>query len=113
MFGLFGSLFVLLRRLKLDVTGVLAIIAINVVLGFLPGFNLNWRAHLGGLIAGTIVTAAMVYAPQRQRLWWSIGVSVAVVVLCAGATVARTQQLNTCVEQHPRIACDTGIWGPG
>ncbi len=115
VFGLFGALFVLLRRLRMDVTGVLAIIAINVVLGFLPGFNLNWRAHLGGLIAGTIVTAAMVYAPQRQRLWWSIGVSVAVVVLCVASTVVRTQQVNTCVDQHPQnqLACDTGIWGPG
>ena len=65
MFGLFGALFVLALRLRFDIGGIIAIIAINVVIGFVPGFNINWRAHLGGLIAGSILTAAMVYAPQR------------------------------------------------
>lgn len=103
VFGLFGALFVLMVRLRLDVRGLIAIIAINVVIGFLPGFNINWRAHLGGMIVGALLTAAMVYAPQRSRLWVSIGASVAVVVLCAAATVWRTDQINSCLDgtQNP------------
>lgn len=112
VFGLFGALFVLALRLRFEIGGIIAIIAINVVIGFVPGFNINWRAHLGGLIAGTIVTAAMVYAPQRQRLWWSIGTAAAIVLLCIGGTIARTEQLQSCAEQNSFRACDTGIWGP-
>jgi membrane associated rhomboid family serine protease len=103
VFGLFGALFVLMLRLRFDVRGLLAIIAINVVIGFLPGFNINWRAHLGGLLVGGLLTAVMVYAPQRSRLWVSIGASVAVVILCVVATVWRTDQINTCLDgtQNP------------
>lgn len=113
VFGLFGALFVLSLRLRFDIGGIIAIILINVVIGFVPGFDINWRAHLGGLIAGTVITAAMVYAPQRQRLWWSIAASGAVVALCLAATVARTEQLQSCVEQNGVVDCNTGIWGPG
>jgi membrane associated rhomboid family serine protease len=98
VFGLFGALFVLMLRLRFDVRGLVAIIAINVVIGFLPGFNINWRAHLGGMIVGAVLTAAMVYAPQRSRLWVSVGASAAVFVLCVAATVWRTDQINGCVD---------------
>lgn len=108
VFGLFGALFVLMRRLRFEVGGLISIIVINVVIGFVPGFNINWRAHLGGLIVGTILTAVMVYAPQRQRLVASIAASVVVVVLCVGVTVWRTDQINGCVDgtQNPNTCLD-------
>ena len=108
VFGLFGALFVLMRRLRFEVGGLISIIAINVVIGFVPGFNINWRAHLGGLIVGTILTAVMVYAPQRQRLVASIVSSVVVVALCVGVTVWRTDQINGCVDgtQNPNTCLD-------
>lgn len=113
VFGMFGALFVLALRLRLDVRGVAALIAINVVIGFIPGFNINWRAHLGGLIAGTILTAVMVYAPQRSRVWMSIGASALLVFVCVFATVARTDQIRSCLaEQQSFAPCNTGIWGP-
>ena len=103
VFGLFGALFVLMRRLRFDVGGVVGLIVINVVIGFVPGLNINWRAHLGGLIVGTLLTAAMVYAPQRHRLTVSIGASVAVVVVCVAVTRWRTDQINSCLDgtQNP------------
>ena len=113
VFGLFGALFVLALRLHFDVRGIIGLIVVNAVIGFIPGMNINWRAHLGGLIAGTLLTAVMVYTPQRQRLWMSIGASALLVVVCLGATVARTDQVQSCVQQHNYRACDTGIWGPG
>ena len=113
VFGLFGALFVLALRLRFDVRGVIALIAINVVIGFMPGFNINWRAHLGGLIAGTILTAVMVYTPQRHRLSLSIGASVLLVLICVLGTMARTDQARSCIESEQVFApCDTGIWGP-
>jgi membrane associated rhomboid family serine protease len=103
VFGLFGALFVLMLRLRFDVRGLIAIIAINVVIGFIPGFNINWRAHLGGLLVGALLTAVMVYAPQRSRLWMSIGASAAVFAVCVAATVWRTDQINSCLDgtQNP------------
>ena len=97
VFGLFGALFVLMRRLRFDVGGLIAIIAINVVIGFVPGFNINWRAHLGGLIVGTFLAVAMLYAPQRSRLWVSIGASALVLAVCVGVSVARSAQIEACL----------------
>jgi membrane associated rhomboid family serine protease len=108
VFGLFGALFVLMLRLRFDVQGLIAIIAINVVIGFIPGLNINWRAHLGGLIVGAVLTAAMVYAPQRSRLAVSIGVSIGVLLVCVAATMWRTDQINSCLDgtQNPNRCLD-------
>ena len=114
VFGLFGALFVLALRLRFDIGGIIAIIAINVVIGFVPGFNINWRAHLGGLIAGSILTAAMVYAPQRSRRWVSIGATAALVLVCVGGAYLRTEQIRSCVqEEQSFVLCDEPIWGAG
>ncbi|HVQ88542.1 MAG TPA: rhomboid family intramembrane serine protease [Actinomycetes bacterium] len=96
VFGLFGALFVLALKLRFDVRGIIALIVINVVIGFIPGMNINWRAHFGGLIAGALLTAAMVYAPQRNRLAISIAASAAIVAVCVGTTVWRSDQVRGC-----------------
>ena len=108
VFGLFGALFVLMRRLRFEVGGLISIMAINVVIGFVPGLNINWRAHLGGLIVGTVLTAVMVYTPQARRLVASIVASVVVLVGCVGVTVWRTDQINGCLDgtQNPNICLD-------
>lgn len=108
VFGLFGALFVLMRRLRFDVGGIIGLIAINAVIGFIPGLNINWRAHLGGLIVGTVLTAAMVYAPQRHRLSVAIGASFAVLALCLAVTTWRTAQINDCLTgtQNPNTCIE-------
>ena len=105
VFGLFGALFVLMRRLRFDVGGVIGLILVNVVIGFVPGLNINWRAHLGGLIVGTVLTAAMVYAPQRHRVSVAIGASFAIFALSVAVTTWRTDQINACLDgtQNPNI----------
>ena len=76
VFGLFGAIAMVLRRLGRDATQIVILVAINAVLGFvLP--NIAWQAHLGGLLVGLGLAAAYVYAPR--------GRSTAVAVL---ATVA-------------------------
>lgn len=63
VFGLFGALAVLLVRLRQSPTGILTIVALNVVISVtIPGISL-W-GHLGGLFAGAVSTAALVYVPQ-------------------------------------------------
>ncbi|MEV4458756.1 rhomboid family intramembrane serine protease [Microbispora sp. NPDC049633] len=79
IYGLFGALFVVARRLGYDARGVLWLIGINVVLTFVvPG--ISWQGHLGGLVAGAIVAAGFAYAPRRNRALVQFGVAAAVLV---------------------------------
>jgi membrane associated rhomboid family serine protease len=55
VFGLFGSWIIIGRRIGAEVKSTLVIIGLNFVLGFTIG-GVDWRAHLGGLIAGLAVT---------------------------------------------------------
>ncbi len=70
IFGLLGAFFVIQRRLGGNNIQLLIVIGINLVIGFLPGFNISWQAHVGGLIAGAAV--AFVYLrtrrPQQRNL---------------------------------------------
>ncbi len=67
VFGLFAALLVVNRRLHRDVSGVIAIVLINLVIGFIPGLGIAWQAHLGGLVTGAVVAAALMYTPPRAR----------------------------------------------
>jgi rhomboid protease GluP len=55
VFGLFGAWAVISRRIGAEVKSTLVIIGLNFVLGFTIG-GVDWRAHLGGLITGALVT---------------------------------------------------------
>lgn len=82
VFGLVGALFVVERHLGRDVSGILGLVAINAVLGFVIP-NVAWEAHLGGLLAGAAIGFAMVQARERRSplIAWA-GIA-AVVVLAA------------------------------
>jgi len=99
VFGLFGALFVLMRKLRFDVGGIVGLIAINAVIGFIPGLNINWRAHLGGLLVGTLLTLVMVYAPQRSRIGWSLGATFVLLAAMAVATAQRTGEIEGCSQE--------------
>jgi membrane associated rhomboid family serine protease len=66
VFGLMGGLAVVLRRLRAPAGQVVGLIAVNLVISvIIPGISL--LGHLGGLVVGAAVTAALVYAPVRNR----------------------------------------------
>ncbi|MDP3714316.1 MAG: rhomboid family intramembrane serine protease [Mycobacteriales bacterium] len=67
IFGLFGAFYVVLRTQGRDTSSITTLLIINTVIGFLPGLNIDWRAHLGGLITGAVVAAAYVYVPRGPR----------------------------------------------
>lgn len=80
VFGLFGAILVVLRRLGRSATGIVTVLVINGVLGFvLPG--IAWQAHLGGLITGLILGLAYAYAPRRWRGPVAVVVPAALVAL--------------------------------
>jgi membrane associated rhomboid family serine protease len=65
VFGLFGALLVIGRHIGADIAGIALVIGINLVIGFVPGFNVAWQAHVGGLVTGALV--GFVYTRTRAR----------------------------------------------
>ena len=64
IFGLFGAFFIIQRRLGGTNVQLLVLLGLNLVIGFIPGFNIAWQAHLGGLIVGAAI--ALVYLRTRR-----------------------------------------------
>ncbi|MDN5754849.1 MAG: rhomboid family intramembrane serine protease [Micrococcaceae bacterium] len=83
VFGLFGAFMVVTKAHGGNLVPVLVIIGINLVIGFLPGANIAWQAHVGGLVTGGAVAAVLVFSPRgrnRALLQWS-GIGIIVVAL--------------------------------
>ncbi len=83
VFGLFGAFMVVTKAHGGNLVPVLVIIGINLVIGFLPGANIAWQAHVGGLVIGGAVAAVLVFSPRgrnRALLQWS-GIGIIVVAL--------------------------------
>jgi len=59
VFGLFGAMIAAGNRIGVEAKGIYAIVAINFALGFTIG-NVDWHAHLGGLIGGALVTKILI-----------------------------------------------------
>jgi len=89
VFGLFGALLVVQRRMRMPVGQIGVVVAINLGLSFLvPG--IAWEAHLGGLATGAAVAAVLVRAPRRPALQVAglAAVTALWVVLAVGASLA-------------------------
>lgn len=69
VFGLFGALLVIGRHLGAEITGILVVLAVNLVIGFIPSLGISWQAHVGGLVAGLLMGLILVGArtPDRSR----------------------------------------------
>lgn len=84
VFGTFAAILVVLRRIGRDARTILAVIVINLVLGFVvPG--ISWQAHLGGLLTGLGLGALYAYAPRDRRGAWGV---LGTVVVTAGLVLA-------------------------
>ncbi|TFV63566.1 UNVERIFIED_ORG: rhomboid family intramembrane serine protease [Bacillus sp. AZ43] len=89
IYGLMGGLGVLLLHRRQDLRGLLTLLAINVVISFLPGISL--LGHLGGLVAGAVVAGVLVLArrrPAAQVAALGLLAAVMVTVALAVPTVA-------------------------
>lgn len=66
IFGLFGAYFVIARSTGANATPIIALIAINLAIGFLvPG--IAWQAHLGGAAGGALVALIMGRVRRRDQ----------------------------------------------
>ena len=88
LFGLFAAFFVILRRLGRDTSAIVGLLVMNVIITFLiPG--LSWQGHIGGLVTGGVVAAALAYAPRERRTPVQVAGCGAVVLLLVVVTLAR------------------------
>ncbi len=106
VYGLMGALLVTFKRLGYDLRQLIVVIAINIWVTFqFPG--ISWQGHMGGLVVGALVGAAMVYAPRATRRAWQVGTVVGVAVLLAALLLYRDAQLGEwfCIYQADEIRC--------
>ncbi len=93
IYGIFGALAVIVHKIGGDLRQVGMLLAVNLVITFAVP-NISWQGHLGGLLGGAAVTAALVYAPRGPRRslvqWSAVG---GLLLLVAVAVVVRTAVL--------------------
>jgi membrane associated rhomboid family serine protease len=79
VYGLFGLLIMVNRKLRRDNQGIYVLLGLNLVLTIFLGFSL--AGHVGGLIGGLICGAVLTFTPRERRpLHWA-GFAVFLVVL--------------------------------
>jgi membrane associated rhomboid family serine protease len=92
VFALMGGLLVLVYRLKVNPGQVIGMIAINLVISVaIPGISL--LGHVGGLVTGALLTAALIYLPAQRRRLWQVGAVVVLVVVLIGLVLVRFAQI--------------------
>jgi membrane associated rhomboid family serine protease len=93
IFGLMGALAVLALKVRGQVQTIVMWIALNLVFTFTVG-GISWQGHIGGLVGGAVLGAAMVYAPRQSRApvqWAATG---AVLAISLGLIVLRVLTLD-------------------
>jgi membrane associated rhomboid family serine protease len=93
IYGLFGALLVVARRVGGDMRSLWALIAVNVVITFAVP-NISWQGHLGGFVGGVLAAAILVYAPRQHRTAYQSAGLVALTAVTVLAIVVRTAALS-------------------
>jgi len=91
VFGLMGAAFVAQRRRGVNPmqTNIGGLIMLNLVISFLPGFNISWGGHIGGLIGGALAALALEFGNRRGvPRWAGIALCVVIAVACVAASIA-------------------------
>lgn len=73
IFGLMGAFLVIQRRLGGNATQLLVLVGINVVIGFIPGLQIAWQAHIGGLIGGAVLGLIFVQTRRIRQKSLQVG----------------------------------------
>jgi membrane associated rhomboid family serine protease len=92
IFGLVMAMFVINRRLNLDISSLIPLLVINLLFTFMVP-NISIAGHLGGLVAGGLVAVALAYAPKERRNQVQAAGCAAVFLLLLLASVFRTVAL--------------------
>ncbi|WP_307842458.1 rhomboid family intramembrane serine protease [Salinibacterium sp. NG253] len=86
IFGIVAAFFVIQRRMGVNNRVLLIVLVINLVAGFIPGLNISWQAHVGGLVTGAVL--ALIFVRQRNKR--SANSEIALVALVVAALISLT-----------------------
>ena len=112
VFGLFGAILVVSKRLGGDVRGILVLIGINLALGFVMA-NIAWQAHVGGLVTGGLLAAAYAYAPPDRRQLVAVAAPVALGAVLLVATLLTYASIGAFSSDVPDPRPLTIAWRAG
>ncbi|WP_371498318.1 rhomboid family intramembrane serine protease [Kitasatospora sp. NBC_00374] len=93
IFGLLGATVVLVRFNRAPLGPVVALLVFNLVVTFSVSW-IDWRAHIGGLVAGAAMAAGLVYAPRAHRVLVQGLTAAAVLAVVVGTVVVGTARLG-------------------
>ncbi len=92
IFGMLGAFLLVARKHGGDVRQILILLGANVVITVVGSSFISWQGHLGGLIGGLAVTAALIHLPREHRKRWQWpAVGLLAGVFLAAAVVAGFQ----------------------
>src|SRR4051794_16615919 len=94
IFGLLGAAIVMARNRGIDImsSGLGPILILNLLITFIPGFNISIGGHLGGLIGGVLAALAVEAVATRRR---SVVPAVLVCAVIAIASVVAAVAFTT------------------
>jgi membrane associated rhomboid family serine protease len=105
IFGVFGAFYVVARHRKIQTNGIVITIVVNLIFTFAIS-NIDWRAHVGGLITGGLIAAIYAFAPgARRNQLQAAGVVLLMVVMAAGGFLAVHKVHNEC----PTLVTQNGV----
>jgi membrane associated rhomboid family serine protease len=94
IFGVFGALFVVVRRVRGDLSQIAPLIAINLFIGFaVPG--ISWIDHVGGLVTGAAIAFVFAYVPPKWRNQASVATVVGLVLVLSLAVLVQTAAIRS------------------
>ena len=79
IFGLLAAIVVIQRGLGANPAQLLVLIVLNLAIGFIPGLNIAWQAHVGGLVGGLLIGLIYVETRKLSRRRWQLPL---IVLLC-------------------------------
>lgn len=92
IFGLLGAMAVVAFKTGGAFQDLLTLLGLNLLITFtIP--NISWQGHLGGLVGGVLVAAAMVYAPRQRRTLVQFTVAGLVMAAALALIVVRADSL--------------------
>lgn len=93
IFGVFGATAVLYRVARQPLGPVIALIVFNLVITFsVP--EIDWRAHVGGLVAGVLTGIGMMHAPRANRNLVQAGTVVVMLAVVVAMVLVESARLT-------------------
>ncbi|GAA3332313.1 rhomboid family intramembrane serine protease [Curtobacterium albidum] len=88
IFGLFAAFFIIQRSLGYNAVQLLVVMGLNLLVGFLPGTNISWQAHVGGIVIGFLTGLVFARTRNVKQRGLQIGLLVAEAIVLLGAIAA-------------------------